>query len=61
MKVTIGVTDWYPVFYLTEDSIVWLPCEVPREAIERWEKVFSDFDAVQREMENYQAQSQKRQ
>ena len=49
MKVAIDKDEWYPVYYLVS-SDYHETTEVNKQVVERWKKVFIEFDKVQEEM-----------
>jgi hypothetical protein len=50
MKVRIGVSEWYPVFRLSDDSYD-VEVEVPEDTVKRWKRIDEEFDVMQKEMD----------
>jgi hypothetical protein len=51
MKIHIDREEWYPVYYISSDIYCGeQPHEVPEETVNKWNRVFAEFKAVQEEM-----------
>lgn len=48
MRVLIDSDEWYPVYSLRE--MYGLQVEVTQDQLDRWTRVFNDFDSVQAEL-----------
>lgn len=49
MKIQIDSDEWYPVYYMYNGCGTGV--DVPEATVERWKRVFEEFEAVQNEMQ----------
>ncbi len=64
MKITINDEEWYPIAVITRFDTLskskqqfeepWA-IEVPDETVEKWERMFKEFDVMQDEINEWQS------